>query len=156
MTTPMVENNIGKPPLTPSTLKRKQSIKKEFISPTKQNLLYNNKTSLLNNTVQYTNTPYERYVSSDVSQHKPSLTDLFRPHVESFNYAVTDGLDSIVQDIQPVSIDLPNKQIFRYWIDNIQIGTPQKINDDSLDTRLYPNEVCNNVDNYILSINYVV
>lgn len=131
------ENNIGKPPLTPSPVKK---IKHEpHTSNTK--VTYQS-------TPSYSHNPYDRYQSTDVKAHNPSLNDLFRPHVESFNYAVTEGISQIPAGIYEQSIDIPRNDNtqptqFRYWIEDVQIGQPTKTNDDSIDNRLFPNEVCN-------------
>lgn len=134
--TAIIHNNIGKPPLAPSsTIKVKREPK-----PTNTKITYQPPPI-------YSNTPYERYASADVSGHNPSLNDLFRPHVESFNYAVTEGLSLIPADIAEQSIDVvsadkASTHQFRYWIESVQIGQPTKQNDDSIDNRLFPNEVC--------------
>jgi len=89
----------------------------------------------------------------------PSLKDLFKPHVDSFNFMMggggatssshdlvdtsqTSGLATAVQSLPVMQLDeraeLGTPSI-RFWIEQVQVGYPTK-QDDAADTRLFPNE----------------
>jgi len=73
-----------------------------------------------------------------------ALRDLFVPHVNSFNALVEPGgfLDAAVSTLPSVFIDeniVKGQPRLRFWIESASIGQPIKP-DDSVDTRLMPNE----------------
>ncbi len=96
------------------------------------------------------------------------LHRLVRPHVDSFNYFVEEGIQQAVADLDPVEVTssdgksltciLYNFRIWRsifffyyyfqfifldrsnpVWIEECTIGVPSK---KTLDEKLFPNEVC--------------
>ena len=69
------------------------------------------------------------------------LRNLTKPHVESFNYFLDEGLAKGIQDIEPAELDLIDpKQLrddrrsidwddiytIKFWIENVKIGKPTK------------------------------
>lgn len=82
-------------------------------------------------------------VDEDARKGDPTmLKKLVLPHVDSFNYAVDQGLAEAVKALPSFRIDAREEKAFpatTFHLDEVTIGKPSK-NDDSTDLRLYPNE----------------
>ena len=71
-----------------------------------------------------------------------ALADLVKPHVESFNFFVDQGIDLAVAGLQSYSIPENKEQNIprvRYWFDSVRVTKPVK-NDSSKDHRVFPVE----------------
>ncbi|DAZ96894.1 TPA: hypothetical protein N0F65_008855 [Lagenidium giganteum] len=68
------------------------------------------------------------------------LQKLVSPHVDSFNYMLTEGLDLAVADIAKVPIEVPGQHPMTVWIENAQIGYPTTENQITGERKLYPTE----------------
>lgn len=70
------------------------------------------------------------------------LPQVVKPHIQSFNFGVDEGLKLAVSALHPVSLDARPEQgvpSITYWIQDAQVGYPVK-SDSSADHRLYPCE----------------
>ncbi|XP_048246491.1 DNA-directed RNA polymerase I subunit RPA2-like isoform X1 [Haliotis rufescens] len=56
-------------------------------------------------------------------QHKP-LQDLLKPHIESFNYLIHEGLQTAVDDIAPLQFQLPNNDQVTLRLSSPSLGLP--------------------------------
>lgn len=71
--------------------------------------------------------------------HK-NINELGRPHVESFNYALTDGLADAVRRIPVQEAVFPgHSRELQYWVSRAHVGLPTK-SDGSADHRKFPSE----------------
>lgn len=52
------------------------------------------------------------------------LQNLGRPHIESFNYMLEDGISSAIRDIIPVNLQLLNGDKVLLWIEDVSIYQP--------------------------------
>ncbi|ETV99767.1 hypothetical protein H310_07819 [Aphanomyces invadans] len=52
------------------------------------------------------------------------LQKLVAPHVDSFNFMLSEGLDHAVASILPLTIDVGHSNKMTIWIDSVQIGYP--------------------------------
>ena len=52
------------------------------------------------------------------------MQKLVGPHLDSFNYMVTEGLDIAIKSILPMKIAVANQNALEIWIDNAEIGFP--------------------------------
>ena len=52
------------------------------------------------------------------------MQQLVAPHLDSFNYMITEGLDTAIKSIIPMKIIAPNQNSVNIWIDNAEIGFP--------------------------------
>ncbi|RLN67078.1 hypothetical protein BBJ29_004998 [Phytophthora kernoviae] len=68
------------------------------------------------------------------------LQKLVSPHLDSFNYFLTEGLDLAVSDIARVPVELPNQQRMDIWIENAQLGFPTTENQITGEQKLLPSE----------------
>eukprot|EP00884_Botryococcus_braunii_P010470 jgi/Botrbrau1/19424/Bobra.0338s0050.1 len=70
----------------------------------------------------------------------PALAELVRPHIDSFNWFITEGIKRVVDLLEPVEIEHKTTgHIHRFWFENPLIGRP--INEEALGagiTELYP------------------
>ena len=68
---------------------------------------------------------------------------LAAPHVESYNYFITEGLPQAVENLLPVTIERPNEeggvQRLIMSISSVRMSSPIK-SEDCKDPRLLPNE----------------
>ncbi|KAK8800745.1 hypothetical protein WA158_000070 [Blastocystis sp. Blastoise] len=89
---------------------------------------------------QYTKTNPASLPGSIPDQECQKLLDVARPHVESYNFMLDEGLDLAVKDLAPQEVQAEEGgPIVRFWIEKATIGYPVK-EDDSIDTRLMPHE----------------
>ncbi|GMH37284.1 hypothetical protein BSKO_05157 [Bryopsis sp. KO-2023] len=66
--------------------------------------------------------------------------ELVEPHVASFDYFLSEGIQKVVQLVKPVEIEHPlSKKVFEFQLANPAIGRPVKEGASS-DPRLYPRE----------------
>ena len=106
---------------------------------------------------------------TSVASFVPALGDLFKPHVESFNFMIgggsggmkeardligskddsgyvaglQSGLDLAVADMKTMQLDERPEQGFpamKVWVEKVEVGYPTKAGDDSTDSRLMPAE----------------
>ncbi|XAR63561.1 DNA-directed RNA polymerase [Bertholletia excelsa] len=76
-------------------------------------------------------------VSSSAPPDCEALRELFRHHIESFDHLVDYGLETMVQNVKPVSVfDPSSKHTLRIWLGNPQVFHPQK----DRNSALYPFE----------------
>ncbi|GLD94016.1 hypothetical protein PINS_up002627 [Pythium insidiosum] len=68
------------------------------------------------------------------------LQRLVSPHVDSFNFFLTEGLDLAVADIPKVLVEVPNQQTMAFWIESAQIGFPTSENQITGERKLFPSE----------------
>ncbi|KAK9845769.1 hypothetical protein WJX81_002042 [Elliptochloris bilobata] len=71
-----------------------------------------------------------------------ALEELVRPHIDSFDYFLSEGLERVVQELHPVEFEhsLTKKQ-YRVWFESPVVGRPVK--DDAVgaaDKRLFPRD----------------
>lgn len=64
--------------------------------------------------------PYEEYPRLDVDQFvfssfRQVLQSLGKPHVDSFNWMVDEGLDLAVNDLDPAYLDVSGHR-YKFWI----------------------------------------
>lgn len=52
------------------------------------------------------------------------LQSLGRPHIESFNYMLEDGLFQGIKESTPVYLTLPNNDKVVLWLEDVQIHKP--------------------------------
>ncbi|KAL6045372.1 DNA-directed RNA polymerase subunit beta [Balamuthia mandrillaris] len=68
----------------------------------------------------------------------PHLVEFTVPHLESFNFAMEDGLLLAVSDMDPMELKLDKGgPEVKVWFNNIQVGNPSR---QALDDRMYPSE----------------
>jgi hypothetical protein len=69
----------------------------------------------------------------------PKMQDMTRPQIESFNFAMQDGLQLAVQDLLKEEFQVAKGgPAVKLWYEDFQIAKPSR---DNLDEKLYPNEV---------------
>uniref|UniRef100_A0AAV1UUX8 DNA-directed RNA polymerase subunit beta n=1 Tax=Peronospora matthiolae TaxID=2874970 RepID=A0AAV1UUX8_9STRA len=68
------------------------------------------------------------------------LQKLVAPHLESFNFFLSEGLDLAVADMCKVPIELPNQHRMDLWIENAQVGYPTTENQITGEQKLLPSE----------------
>uniref|UniRef100_K3WI27 DNA-directed RNA polymerase subunit beta n=1 Tax=Globisporangium ultimum (strain ATCC 200006 / CBS 805.95 / DAOM BR144) TaxID=431595 RepID=K3WI27_GLOUD len=68
------------------------------------------------------------------------LQKLVGPHVDSFNFFLTEGLDLAVADLAKVPIEIPNQHQMMIWIESAQVGFPTSENQITGERKLYPSE----------------
>ncbi|KAG2786660.1 putative DNA-directed RNA polymerase I subunit [Phytophthora cactorum] len=68
------------------------------------------------------------------------LQKLVSPHLDSFNFFLTEGLDLAVADMCKVPVELPNQHRMDIWIENAQIGYPTTENQITGEQKLLPSE----------------
>eukprot|EP00644_Phytophthora_capsici_P006278 jgi/Phyca11/18029/fgenesh1_pg.PHYCAscaffold_32_\ len=68
------------------------------------------------------------------------LQKLVSPHLDSFNFFLTEGLDLAVSDMSKVPVELPNQHRMDLWIENAQIGYPTTENQITGEQKLLPSE----------------
>lgn len=56
------------------------------------------------------------------------LQKLVSPHVDSFNFFLTEGLDLAVADLARVPVEIPNQHQMMLWIESAQVGFPTSEN----------------------------
>ncbi|KAF1794056.1 P-loop containing nucleoside triphosphate hydrolase [Phytophthora cactorum] len=66
------------------------------------------------------------------------LQKLVSPHLDSFNFFLTEGLDLAVADMCKVPVELPNQHRMDIWIENAQIGYPTTENQITGEQKLLP------------------
>lgn len=76
------------------------------------------------------------------SRVSKSVRSIARHHIESFDYAIGEGLRIAVdQEMEPMNIVLPNSKSFTCWLSAPSFGKPMKEDDpDALDSRIFPAE----------------
>lgn len=52
------------------------------------------------------------------------LVNLVSPHIESFNYLLSEGLHLAIADIARISIQLPGQSMLSIWVEDAQVGLP--------------------------------
>lgn len=68
----------------------------------------------------------------------PKMQDMTRPQIESFNFAMQDGLQLAVQDLLKEEFQVAKGgPAVKLWYEDFQIAKPSR---DNLDEKLYPNE----------------
>lgn len=72
------------------------------------------------------------------TNHK--LQKLVAPHVDSFNFFLTEGLDLAVADLAKVPVELPNQHNMELWIESAQVGFPTVENQITGERKLLPSE----------------
>ncbi|XP_064648156.1 DNA-directed RNA polymerase I subunit RPA2-like [Lineus longissimus] len=74
-------------------------------------------------------------------QHQP-LQDLTKPHIDSFNYMIREGLAKSVRCMQPLSFKLKNGDIAEFSVVDVNIFAPEvpSGNYKVSDTKVYPAE----------------
>lgn len=102
------------------------------------------------------------YCPSHRNTHVPLVEDVERyreltaPHVESFNYFLELGLKAGIQDIEPSEIclvdpvkllpssneivDWSETSSIRFWVEDVHVGYPTKVNTTETKLQLYPRE----------------
>ncbi|KAK3259971.1 DNA-directed RNA polymerase I subunit RPA2, partial [Cymbomonas tetramitiformis] len=70
------------------------------------------------------------------------LKDLVRPHIDSFDYFLNEGVKTIVEDLPPLEFNHPETDTtVTFWIENVSISKPMKENAANVsETRLFPTE----------------
>lgn len=68
------------------------------------------------------------------------LQNLVFPHLDSFNFFLTEGLDLAVANLCKVPVELPNQHQMDLWIENAQIGFPTTENQITGEQKLLPSE----------------
>lgn len=68
------------------------------------------------------------------------LRELLVPHVSSFDYFVTTGLQTMVQTIQPAVLHLNEGGTVKWSFQELVLSKPTK-SDGASDSRLFPSEV---------------
>ncbi|POM70228.1 DNA-directed RNA polymerase I subunit RPA2, partial [Phytophthora palmivora] len=68
------------------------------------------------------------------------LQNLVSPHLDSFNFFLTEGLDLAVADMSKVPVELPNQHRMDIWIESAQIGYPTTENQITGEQKLLPSE----------------
>ncbi|XP_052801585.1 DNA-directed RNA polymerase I subunit RPA2-like [Mya arenaria] len=71
----------------------------------------------------YKNLTSESY-GKPAEKQNPVLQNLVKPHVESFNCFLHEGLTKIVENLDPVEFSLPNKDKISLKIENVIIASP--------------------------------
>lgn len=72
------------------------------------------------------------------TNHK--LQKLVSPHVDSFNFFLTEGLDLAVADLSRVPVELPNQHNMLIWVESAQVGFPTVENTVTGERKLLPSE----------------
>lgn len=62
------------------------------------------------------------------------------PHLDSFNFFLTEGLDLAVADLSKVPVEIPNQHTMTLWIESAQVGFPTSENQITGERKLYPSE----------------
>jgi|UPI00043EBA79 DNA-directed RNA polymerase I subunit RPA2 len=68
------------------------------------------------------------------------LQKLVAPHVDSFNFFLTQGLDLAIADLPKVLVDVPQQHTMALWIESAQIGFPTSENQITGERKLLPSE----------------
>ncbi|KAK3239526.1 hypothetical protein CYMTET_50556 [Cymbomonas tetramitiformis] len=77
------------------------------------------------------------------NSERSSLKDLVRPHIDSFDYFLNDGVKTIVEDLPPLEFNHPETDTtVTFWLENVSVAKPMK---DSAaanvaESRLFPTE----------------
>ncbi|KAH7488318.1 hypothetical protein PRIC1_007565 [Phytophthora ramorum] len=69
-----------------------------------------------------------------------NLQKLVSPHLDSFNFCLTEGLDLAVADMSRIPVQLPNQHRMDLWIESAQIGYPTTENQITGEQKLLPSE----------------
>ncbi|KAL8613329.1 hypothetical protein ACOMHN_052569 [Nucella lapillus] len=71
-----------------------------------------------------------------------TLQELVKPHVESFNYLLQEGLHKVVKELEPVEFETPGGQRCGLMIEDLSIWSPQlpEKNKLSRTNKVYPSE----------------
>jgi DNA-directed RNA polymerase I subunit RPA2 len=78
-------------------------------------------------------------IGRSASEEYATLRELFRPHVESFDYFLEKGLDKMLESIRPMEIKDPNSNKFlRISLEKGHVLPPMR--DGRLGVPLYPQE----------------
>jgi DNA-directed RNA polymerase I subunit RPA2 len=72
-------------------------------------------------------------------QLNPKMRDMTRPQLESFNFAMEDGLQYALQDLLKEEFQVTKGPAVKLWYDDFQIAKPSR--GLSVDEKLFPNEV---------------
>lgn len=81
--------------------------------------------------------------AADLKKPVPAeLEGLAQPHIDSFDYFLGQGLDSVIEGIASVEVEHPTtKHRHNFWIENAVVGRPTKDDASSgADRRLFPRE----------------
>ncbi|KAK9863838.1 hypothetical protein WJX84_009250, partial [Apatococcus fuscideae] len=70
------------------------------------------------------------------------LLDLVQPHIESYDYFLGEGIQRVVEHIDPIEVEHPStRNRHRFWFENPIIGRPVKdLVSAGTDERLFPTE----------------
>ncbi|KAL0591904.1 hypothetical protein ABG067_000556 [Albugo candida] len=68
------------------------------------------------------------------------LVNLVSPHIESFNYLLSEGLHLAIADIARISIQLPGQSMLSIWVEDAQVGLPFSSNSIKGEQKLLPAE----------------
>ena len=72
----------------------------------------------------------------------PELERLVAPHVDSFNYFLSEGLKQTVSDLERVELENPlTEQKLTWWIDEVQLSYPVRAFASSQEKPVFPQEV---------------
>ncbi|KAL0055264.1 hypothetical protein WJX82_009622 [Trebouxia sp. C0006] len=71
----------------------------------------------------------------------PEFVDLVKPHVQSFDYFLGDGLTRVVELLEPVEIVHPvTRQTHRIWFESPAVGRPLRDDGGGRHERLFPRD----------------
>jgi DNA-directed RNA polymerase beta subunit len=86
---------------------------------------------------------YQKNALELPKEQNATLQELIRPHIESFNYFLDEGLRLILAHVDSKEYIDPNGNRIEYWIEDLQIGKPMRSDKDhwSVDRFIYPAEV---------------
>jgi DNA-directed RNA polymerase beta subunit len=76
-------------------------------------------------------------------EQNAALQNLVRPHIESFDYFLNEGLRLALAHIEPREFSDTNGNRIEYWLEEVQIGKPLRGDKDYLSANrfIYPVEV---------------
>lgn len=83
--------------------------------------------------------PLLRDVFGVLERLNPKMQDMTRPQLESFNFAMEEGLMYAVQDLLSEEFRIKDGPSIRLWYEDVQIAKPSR--GQAIDEKLYPNEV---------------
>uniref|UniRef100_A0A182MM49 DNA-directed RNA polymerase subunit beta n=1 Tax=Anopheles culicifacies TaxID=139723 RepID=A0A182MM49_9DIPT len=78
------------------------------------------------------------------------LANLGRPHIDSFNYMLSEGIEDLLYRLEPLSFELANQNRITLRIEDINIATPSvpMMMVDVAERRVFPSECRQKADTY--------
>uniref|UniRef100_A0A182NE81 DNA-directed RNA polymerase subunit beta n=1 Tax=Anopheles dirus TaxID=7168 RepID=A0A182NE81_9DIPT len=83
-------------------------------------------------------------------EQNPILSNLGRPHIDSFNYMLDEGIDDVIQRLDNLFFDLPNQNRIKLRIADITIAPPAVPASmvEAVEKRVFPSECRQKMDTY--------